>query len=104
MSRQIASIAALLIDRPHRVPHWGSPFLYAPALFQLPTQIADGSLSLDVTTRDYIRPNLRFRWIMMEGGKAAFEIERRLQRGEQDCGKPLWQPSKLRAVTGAPEC
>lgn len=56
------------------------------------SEIADDSLSLDVATCDYIRENLGFRWIMMESGKAAFELERRLQEGEAECGKPLLNP------------
>jgi hypothetical protein len=92
MSRQIASIAALLIDRPHRVPHWDlhSSMLRHSSNYR--PQIADGSLSLDVTTRDYIRANLGFRWIMMESGKAAFELQRRFQRAEAACGEPLLNP------------
>jgi hypothetical protein len=66
--------------------------LVLPTLHNRISEIADGSLSLDVATRDYIRTNLGFRWIMMESGKAAFELERRLQRGEAECGKPLLNP------------
>ncbi len=50
---------------------------------------ADGSLSLDRATRGYIRTNLGFRWTLMESGMTALSLERRLQRGEAGCGKPL---------------
>jgi hypothetical protein len=66
--------------------------LVLPTLHNRISEIADGSLSMDVATRDYIRTNLGFRWILMESGKAAFELERRLQRGEAECGKPLLNP------------
>jgi hypothetical protein len=66
--------------------------LVLPTLHNRLSEIADGSHSLDVATRDYIRTNLGFRWFMMESGKAAFELERRLQRGTADCGKPLLNP------------
>jgi hypothetical protein len=66
--------------------------LILPTLHNRISEIADGSLSLDGAIRDYIRTNLGFRWIMMESGKAAFELERRLQKGEPECGKPLLNP------------
>jgi hypothetical protein len=66
--------------------------LVLPTLHNPIAEIADGSLSLDNATRDYIRMNLGFRWVCMESGKAAFELERRLQRGEAVCGKPLLNP------------
>jgi len=53
------------------------------------TLIADGSLSLDAATRDYITTNFGFRWIEMESGTAARQLEVRLQRGEAECGRPL---------------
>lgn len=66
--------------------------LVLPTLHNRITDIANGTLSLDNATRDYIRANLGFRWVYMESGKAAFELERRLQRGEATCGKPLLNP------------
>jgi hypothetical protein len=66
--------------------------LVLPTLHNRISEIAEGTLSLDVATRDYIRVNLGFRWLTMESGKAAFELERRLQRGEAECGKPLLNP------------
>jgi len=66
--------------------------LVLPTLHNRIAEIADGSLSLDKATRDYIRANLGFRWVAMENGKVAFELERRLQKGEAPCGKPLLNP------------
>jgi hypothetical protein len=66
--------------------------LVLPTLHDRIQEIADGTLSLDVATRDYIRANLGFRWVCMESGKAAFELERRLQKGEAARGKPLLNP------------
>jgi hypothetical protein len=66
--------------------------LVLPTLHNRIAEIADGSLSLDKATRDYIKTNLGFRWVYMESGRAAFELERRLQRGEAMCGKPLLNP------------
>jgi hypothetical protein len=67
--------------------------LVLPTLHNRIAEIVDGSLSMDGATRDYIRANLGFRWITMENGKAAFELERRLQKGEAGCGKPLLNPA-----------
>lgn len=66
--------------------------LVLPTLHNRIHEIADGSLSLDTATREYIRGNLGFRWVAMDNGKTAFEAERRLQRGEGLCGKPLLNP------------
>lgn len=66
--------------------------LVLPALHNRISEIADGSSSLDRAARDYIRANLGFRWAALESGKAAFEVERRLQKGETACGKPLLNP------------
>ena len=66
--------------------------LVLPTLHNRIAEIADGSLSLERATRDYIRAHLGFRWTMMESGMAALGLERRLQRGEAACGKPLLNP------------
>jgi hypothetical protein len=66
--------------------------LVLPTLHNRIVEIADGSLSLDRATREYIRSNLGFRWVAMESGRAALDLERRLQRGEAQCGKPLLNP------------
>lgn len=66
--------------------------LVLPTLHNRISGIAEGSLSLDAATRDYVRTNLGFRWTIMESGKAAFELERRLQKGDAACGTPLLNP------------
>ena len=66
--------------------------LVLPTLHNRISEIAEGSLSLDRATRDYVRNNLGFPWTMMDSGMAALELERRLQRGEAACGKPLLNP------------
>jgi hypothetical protein len=66
--------------------------LVLPTLHNRIAEIADGSLSLDKATRDYIKANLGFRWTCVESGKAAFELERRLQRGDAAYVKPLLNP------------
>lgn len=66
--------------------------LVLPTLHNRIAELADGTLSLDGATRDYIRTSLGFRWTVMESGKAALELERRLQKGEAECGKPLLNP------------
>ena len=55
-------------------------------------EIAGGELSLDAATRDYVRTNLGFRWMALPDGRAAYDLERWLQRGEADCGRPLLNP------------
>jgi hypothetical protein len=63
--------------------------LVLPSLHNRLADIAGGSLSLDTVVREYIRTNLGFRWIATQSGSEAFALERRLQRGEAECGKPL---------------
>jgi hypothetical protein len=66
--------------------------LILPTLHTRILEIADGSFSLDKATRDYIRDNLGFRWTALESGDAARQVEKRLQKGEAACGKPLLNP------------
>jgi hypothetical protein len=54
--------------------------------------IADGTLSLDAETQDYVRANLGFRWITATDGNSADRIERSVQRGEAPCGPPILNP------------
>jgi hypothetical protein len=56
------------------------------------SEIAEGTLSLDIATRDFIRANLGFRWLQLPDGASALQLERRLQRGEHSCGRPLLNP------------
>jgi len=74
--------------------------LVLPALHNRISEIADGSLSLDEATRDYIRANLGFRWVATGSGAEARQIESRLQRGEAECGKPVLNPAWNRSATG----
>lgn len=50
-------------------------------------EIAEGSLSLDRLTRDFIRAELGFRFVPVENAAAARALERTLQRGEWECGR-----------------
>jgi hypothetical protein len=67
--------------------------LVLPTLHNRISEIADGSLSLDGATRDYIRTNLGFRWVATDSGAEARQLESRLQRGEAEYGKPLLNPA-----------
>jgi len=66
--------------------------LVLPTLHNRISDIADGSLSLDEATRDYIRTNLGFRWVATGSGAEARQIESRLQRGEAECGRSALNP------------
>lgn len=55
-------------------------------------EVLEGIFSLDAETRRYIRVNLGFRWVSVENGKVAFELEKLLQRGKAVCGMPLLNP------------
>jgi hypothetical protein len=63
--------------------------LVLPRLHNRLADIAEGRLLLDNATRDYIRENLGFRWIIRQDGAAALSLERHLQRGAAPCGRPL---------------
>ena len=67
--------------------------LVLPRLGNRISEIADGSLSLDRETKDYIRTNLGFRWLTMEDPAAAYALERAMQAGEHDPpGRPRLNP------------
>ncbi|AWN40473.1 hypothetical protein [Methylobacterium durans] len=55
-------------------------------------QIAEGTLSLDRLTREFIRTELGFRFLAVPSPAEAFLIERRLQRGEWGAGQPILNP------------
>jgi hypothetical protein len=74
--------------------------LVLPQLHNRITEIAKGALSLDIATRDFVRANLGFRWLRLPDGASALKLERRLQRGEHACGRPLLNP--LRSSKGKP--
>ncbi len=62
--------------------------LVLPTVHNRIPEIAAGDLSLDEVVRDFIRTNLGFRWIAMPNARSAIELERRIQRGEFDAGRP----------------
>jgi hypothetical protein len=55
-------------------------------------EIAEGKLSLDRLTREFIRTELGFKFMPVEDSAKACQIERLLQRGEWDCGRPFLNP------------
>ena len=55
-------------------------------------EIAEGRLSLDALTREYIRSELGFRFIAMPSPAEAFVIERALRRGDWSAGWPILNP------------
>ena len=64
--------------------------LVLPRIHNHLQEIADGELSLDAVTKDFIRENLGFRWVEVEDGQAALDLERQIQRGDAPCGKPFF--------------
>ena len=75
--------------------------LVLPRLGNRIADIADGTVSLDRETKDYVRTNLGFRWLAMKDPAAAFALERALQAGEYDPpGKPLLNPIAAKMATG----
>ena len=69
--------------------------LVLPRLHNRLAEIEGGTFSLDTATCDFIRANLGFRWLKLADGTSALQLERRLQRGEYACGKPLLNPLPL---------
>ena len=55
-------------------------------------EIAEGRLSLDQMTREFIRAELGFRFVAVASPAEAFALERRLQRGEWPSGRPVLNP------------
>lgn len=71
--------------------------LVLPRLGNRIADIADGTVSLDGETKEYVRTNLGFRWLAMKDPAAAYALERALQAGEYDPpGKPLLNPLATR--------
>jgi hypothetical protein len=56
-------------------------------------EIARGELSLDRLTREFIRAELGFRFNAAPDAASAYALERQLQRGEWDHGRPLLNPA-----------
>jgi hypothetical protein len=59
-------------------------------------EIAEGTLSLDRLTREFIRAELGFRFVSVESADAARELEQTLQRGEWEFGRPFLNPLSSR--------
>jgi hypothetical protein len=55
-------------------------------------EIAEGRLSLDQLTREFIRTELGFRFLVVASPAEAFLTERALQRGEWEPGRPVLNP------------
>jgi len=60
--------------------------------------MADGTLSLDTETCQFIRDELGFRWVEAESGKHALAIEKAIQRGVLSAGKPVLNPMNERTT------
>ena len=63
------------------------------------SEIAEGILSLDKLTREYIRAELGFRFIQVDDSTQALTLERQVQRGEWEHGRPLLNPIRERSLT-----
>jgi hypothetical protein len=59
---------------------------------QQQSQIGDGVLSLDALTRQYIYDHFEYRYVTVRNGKDAFALEREVQRGAHNVGKPFLNP------------
>lgn len=54
--------------------------------------IAEGSLKLDALTREFVQRNYSYRYITKLGGYRAIQLERLVQRGALDAGRPYLNP------------
>jgi hypothetical protein len=54
--------------------------------------IASGKLLLDHLTRDFIRQNLTYRYLVCRDGTEALEIERHVRAGQLPAGRPYLNP------------
>jgi hypothetical protein len=57
--------------------------------------ISSGRHQMDARVRKYIHCYLGYRFVILPGGKAAFDIERLIKCGEWGHGKPLLNPVGL---------
>ena len=55
-------------------------------------RVAQGALLLDSLTRDYIREHLSYRWLETADGDTALTVERTIQEGALDVGRPFLNP------------
>jgi hypothetical protein len=68
--------------------------LVLPSLSQAEIRaIANGEASLDQLTRSFVHDHLSFRFAQTETFRAAFELERSIQRGEFPAGQPYLNPT-----------
>ena len=64
-----------------------------PALTQDQQQaIASGQLLLDRMTRDFIRQNLTYRYLVCQDGTVALKVERSIRAGQLPAGRPYLNP------------
>jgi len=56
-------------------------------------QLAKGELALDALTRKLIRDRYEYRFVKAPDGAAALALERDIQRGALDAGKPFLNPA-----------
>lgn len=55
-------------------------------------QIGEGVLSLDGLTKTYIHTYLGYRYVILNSGSEAYALERAVQKGALNSGKPLLNP------------
>ena len=63
--------------------------LVLPTVESRLSEVVSGILSLDALTREYIRANLGFRWVSVEDGSVAQELEHYFRLGKGPSGRPL---------------
>lgn len=75
--------------------------VYVADRFVLPTlsqndfaAIASGRHRMDAFVRRYIHENLYYRFVILDDGAMAFAVERAIQRGEWEHGRPHLNPGK----------
>ena len=54
--------------------------------------VGGGSILLDQYTKSFIHEELSFRFVEVEDGQTAYDLERRVQTGSLPIGKPLLNP------------
>jgi hypothetical protein len=54
--------------------------------------IASGQLFLDHLTRDFVRQNLTYRYLVCRDGTEALEVERHVRAGQLPAGRPYLNP------------
>ncbi len=54
--------------------------------------IASGRHQMDAFVRSYIHENLKYRFVMLADGAAAYAVETAIKRGDWEQGRPLLNP------------